>query len=174
MVILAPTASAIKEVHDTFIKQYGCSGYMCEGMVEGCLERAMTYVYDFKPFPKLFLKAGAIMYSFISFHPFVDANKRTAFETTRLFLRLNGYELRANADEGFAFTKAIADFKITDVNEIAQWIKQHSRRNLSNAITCYMLKFVLNQYNKQLKLQPSSKIPNSMFVIANAVEIYPE
>lgn len=55
---------------------------MCEGMIEGCLERAMTYVYGFRPFPRLFLRAAALLYSFIVFHPFVDGNKRTAFQTT--------------------------------------------------------------------------------------------
>jgi len=119
MVILAPTDKAIKGIHDIFMKQYGCKGYMCEGMVEGCLERAMTYVYKYQPFPKIFLKAGAILYSFITFHPFVDGNKRTAFETTRVFLRLNGYELRVPTEEGFDFTRAIADQKIVDVDEIA-------------------------------------------------------
>jgi len=112
MVILVPSVPTIKKIHDVFIRQYGVKGYMCEGMVEGCIERAMTYVYKFQPFPKLFVKAGAILYSIIIFHPFIDGNKRTAFQTTKLFLRFNGYELIVPQDEGVTFTKAIADGKI--------------------------------------------------------------
>ncbi|MFQ6095182.1 MAG: Fic family protein [Candidatus Bathyarchaeia archaeon] len=82
MVTLAPSAETIKQIHAFFIRQYGVGGYMCEGMIEGCLERAMTYVYVFRPFPRLFLRAAALLYSFIVFHPFVDGNKRTAFQTT--------------------------------------------------------------------------------------------
>ena len=111
MVTLAPSILAVKEIHLTFIRQYGVDGYMCEGMVSGCLERAMTYIYDFKPFPKLFMKAAAVLYSFITFHPFVDGNKRTAFETTKMFLRLNGYELIVSANDGVAFTRALEDRK---------------------------------------------------------------
>ena len=113
MVTLTPSPIAIKEIHDTFVQRYGVAGSMCEGMVEGCLERAMTFVYDFQPFPKLFLKAAALLYSVIVFHPFVDANKRTAFESTRILLRMNGYRLIVVASEGAAFTKSIAELKIT-------------------------------------------------------------
>lgn len=124
MVLLGPSAFAVKEIHATFIRQYGVAGYMCEGMVEGCLERAMTYIYKYQPFPKLFIKASAILHSIITFHPFVDGNKRTAFETTKIFLRLNGYELIAPKD-GVDFAKAIADGKITKVEEIAGWLKRY-------------------------------------------------
>ena len=112
MVVLAPSPDAIKEIHNTFVRRYGVAGYMCEGMVEGCLERATTYVYKFQPFPKLFLKAAALLYSIIIFHPFVDANKRTAFESTKILLRLNGYQLTVTSAEGVNFTKSIAESKI--------------------------------------------------------------
>jgi prophage maintenance system killer protein len=85
MVTLTPSPIAIKEIHDTFVQRYGVSGYMCEGMVEGCLERAMTFVYDFQPFPKLFLKAAALLYSVIVFHPFVDANKTQLLNLREFF-----------------------------------------------------------------------------------------
>jgi death-on-curing protein len=118
MVLLAPSPGAIKEIHNTFVRRYGVAGYMCEGMVEGCLERATTYVYKFQPFPKLFLKAAALLYSIIIFHPFVDANKRTAFESTKILLRLNGYQLTVTPSEGVNFTKSIAESKITELSTL--------------------------------------------------------
>ena len=39
-------------------------------------------------------KAAFLLYNLISQHPFVNGNKRTAFELVKLFLRLNG--LRSN------------------------------------------------------------------------------
>jgi death-on-curing protein len=118
MVLLAPSLGAIKEIHNTFVRRHGVAGYMCEGMVEGCLERATTYVYKFQPFPKLFLKAAALLYSIIIFHPFVDANKRTAFESTKILLRLNGYQLTVTPSEGVNFTKSIAESKITELSTL--------------------------------------------------------
>ena len=35
-------------------------------------------------------KAAFLLYNLISQHPFVNGNKRTAFELVKLFLRLNG------------------------------------------------------------------------------------
>jgi len=171
MVLLVPSVLAIKEIHATFIRQYGVAGYMSEGMVEGCLERAMTYVYKYQPFPKLFLKAGAILYSFITFHPFVDGNKRTAFESTRIFLRLNGHELVVQKKEGINFTRAIADGKITKVEEITEWLKEHSKRKIGYLFNSFLLKFVLLLYSKYSKEELQS-LPEQAFLLLKAVRLY--
>jgi len=173
MVLLTPSPSAIKEIHDTFVRRYGVAGYMCEGMVEGCLERATTFVYEFQPFPKLFLKAAALLYSIIVFHPFVDANKRTAFESTRILLRLNGYELRVTASEGVSFTKSIAESKITDVFEIAKWLKRHSRRDFGYTLQSFMLRFLMFSYAKTSKEQ-IARMPKEALLILQATRMYPE
>ena len=169
MVLLAPSVLAIKEIHATFVRQYGVDGYMCEGMVDGCIERAMTYVYNFKPFPKLFLKAAAILYSFITFHPFVDGNKRTAFETTKIFLRLNGYELIAPKD-GVDFTRAIADRQIVNIEEITAWLKNHSKRKISYTINGFLLKFILLNYSKHSRSELST-VSRQLFLLLQAVTL---
>jgi len=173
MVLLAPSSDAIKTIHETFIKQYGVAGYMSEGMVEGCLERAMTYIYDFEPFPKLFLKAAAILYSFITFHPFVDGNKRTAFETTKIFLRLNGYELVVPTKEGVDFTRAIADQKFTDIGKITTWLKKHSKWKFWYSVNGFLLKFVLIAHSKATK-EELETIPKRTLLLLQAVRLYPE
>ena len=172
MVLLTPSAVTIKQIHDTFIAHYGVGGFMSEGMVEGCLERAMTYIYRFQPFPKLFLKAAAMLYSFIIFHPFVDGNKRTAFETTKIFLRLNGYELIAPQD-GVDFTRAIANYKITKVEEIAAWLKRYSKRRLGYMINGFLLKFILLSYSTVSKEQLRT-MPRQTFLLLQALKLYPD
>lgn len=141
-------------------------------MVEGCLERAMTYVYKYKPFPKLFLKAGAILYSLITFHPFVDGNKRTAFETTKLFLRLNGYELIAPKD-GVDFTKAIADEQITKVEEIAAWLKRNSKRKLGYILSSFFVKFTLLSFSKATK-EELKTAPRQVLLLLQAIRLFPD
>ncbi len=173
MVLLAPSVVVVKAIHDTFIRQYGVAGYMCEGMVEGCLERAMTYIFEFQPFPKLFLKASALLYSFITFHPFVDGNKRTAFETTKIFLRLNGYELIVAPEDGVDFTRAIATQKITKIEEIAEWLKKHSRRKLGYMLSSFLLKFMLRSYSKTPK-EKLHMIPEQIQLFIQTVKVYPE
>lgn len=172
MVLIAPSVFAVKGIHAAFIRQYGVGGYMCEGMIEGCLDRAMTHIYKYQPFPKLFMKAGAILYSYITFHPFVDGNKRTAFETTKIFLRLNGYELIAPED-GVDFTKAIADGKITKVEEIAGWLKKYSTRKFGYILNSLMLKFALLLYSKSSKEELRS-LPEQIFLLLQTFKLYPE
>jgi len=174
MAILAPSVETIKKIHDFFIEQYGIGGYMSEGMVEGCLERAMTYIHaGFKPFPTLFLKAAALIQSIIVFHPFIDGNKRTAFETTRLFLLLNGYELTASSEEGVSFTKGIADGKITKVEEIAEWLMAHSKRRLLYMVLSFFLKFVISYFSTVTK-ERLEELPESIPVLLRAIRIYPD
>jgi len=172
MVLLVPSVLVIKQIHATFIKQYGVGGYMSEGMVEGCLERAMTYVYKFQPFPKLFMKASAILYSYITFHPFVDGNKRTAFETTKIFLRLNGYELIAPKDS-VDFTRAIAEHKVTKIEEIAGWLKKYSKRKLGYMINSFLLKFLLLSYST-VPEEKLHTIPQQVFLLLQAIKLYPD
>ena len=171
MVILTPSPIAIKEIHDTFVRRYGVAGYMCEGMVEGCLERAMTFVYEFQPFPKLFLKAAALLYSIIVFHPFVDANKRTAFESTRIFLRLNGYRLIVTASEGVIFTKSIAELKVTQVLDIAKWLRQHSKRDVGNTMQSFLLKFIILSASNSSKQQIAA-LPKGTLLLLQTISIY--
>ena len=47
----------------------------------------------------IFEMAAAYLFHIANNHPFVDGNKRTALMTGLVFLGLNGYELRADADE---------------------------------------------------------------------------
>jgi death-on-curing protein len=146
---------------------------MCEGMVEGCLERATTFVYEFQPFPKLFLKAAALLYSIIVFHPFVDANKRTAFESTKILLRLNGYQLTVTPSEGVNFTKSIAELKTVEVVDIARWLRQHSKRDLAYTLQSFFLKFIILSYSRTSKEQRAT-LPKQTLVLLRATCLYPD
>ncbi len=173
MVVLTPTVLSIKAIHDAFIRHYGVEGYMNEGMIEGCIERAMTDVYNYKPFPKLFTKAAAILYSFIVFHPFADGNKRTAFQTTRIFLRLNGYQLIVTPEEGVRFTLAIANLEITELDSIVKWLRKHSKRRIRAMISSYMTKYLITSYYKTT-LEDRHLFPQKILFITQTIKIYPD
>jgi death-on-curing protein len=44
-------------------------------------------------------KAAFLLYSLVTQHPFINGNKRTAFEVVDAFLELNGYALQAKTGE---------------------------------------------------------------------------
>ncbi len=59
-------------------------------------------------------------------HPFVDGNKRTAWEAMKRFLGENDYHLKAPTDEIVKLMLRIED-KTMGVEEIARWLKAHAR-----------------------------------------------
>ncbi len=95
----------------------------------------MTDIYNYVPFPSLLLKAAALMYAYVCFHPFSDGNKRTALMTTSFFLNLNACHLNI-PDNAPEFARDLAMRTIddmdhepaTEVNRVSGWLKTHVKR----------------------------------------------
>ena len=73
-----------------------------------------------------------MLYSFISFHPYVDGNKRTALLITTLFLYLHGYHFNFPKDI-VEFLKRLADRQVEgteeDIDRISEWIRNGCVKN---------------------------------------------
>ena len=67
------------------------------------------------------------MRGIISGHPLVDGNKRAGFEATDIFLRMNGYYLEANVDEGVEFTLSIAKNEL-EIDSLTEWVERHAKK----------------------------------------------
>lgn len=104
-------------------------GYMQESMINGSMQRALTKIYGYEPFVTVIDKAAALMYSINIFHPFTDGNKRTSLLAAYFFLLFNGYHLMITED-AVTLTLKIARREIRDEKIIANWLKQHCRKNL--------------------------------------------
>ena len=66
-----------------------------------------------------------LLYEIVTTHPFVDGNKRTAFEAAKTFLRENGKTLQTkdiNQDEKYIYS--VAEGK-KNIFSIENWIKTH-------------------------------------------------
>lgn len=80
--------------HAELIKRYGgAAGLRDLGALESALHRPQTGYYD-----TIIQEAAALMESIAKNHPFVDGNKRVAFAVTDVFLRINGYSIRAESE----------------------------------------------------------------------------
>ena len=71
-------------------------------------------------------KAGYLLFNLVNLHPFLDGNKRTAFEVTRTFLNLNGWDLSPTEEEAFSALKSVSS-GVTDAQSTEDWVA----RNLS-------------------------------------------
>lgn len=78
-------------------------------------------------YPNLFAKAAALLQSLCLNHAFTDGNKRTAWGTTKRFLWLNGYHLKADVMITADFMVYVDNHK-PDLKEIALWLKQNSKK----------------------------------------------
>lgn len=107
----------------------GDPGVRDPGRMEAAVYRPQATFGGADLYPDVFSKAAALGRSIIKNHPFVDGNKRTGFEAMRLFMRLNGFDVRAGEDEKFDFVMKISATSDCDVQAIAAWLKRHSRKH---------------------------------------------
>jgi death-on-curing protein len=67
------------------------------------------------------MKAAAYMEALVNYHVFSDGNKRTAFLTAAVFLKVNGYHLRVPHPQAFRMLMTITQKKRT-IERIAVWL----------------------------------------------------
>jgi death-on-curing protein len=119
----------IKEVyriHEQILRvSKGRSGVRDFALLHSAIERPRATYAGEDLYPTVFAKAAALMQSLCLNHAFFDANKRTAWATTKWFLALNKYHLHANVKEAADFMVYVDNDK-PDFLEIMQWLKMHS------------------------------------------------
>lgn len=127
-VTLYPTLNEVLELHNVLIERFGgASGIRDLGLLESALMRPQTGYYK-----SLSLEAAALMQSLCQNHAFVDGNKRIAFAVTAIFLRMNRYRLKVDADNGESFLIERVIKKRAEISEIAEWLEAHMKEVGSN------------------------------------------
>lgn len=121
--VLYPTLSETLELHVRLIERFGGKkGIRDMGLLESALMRPQTGYYK-----SLSLQAAALLQSLTQNHSFIDGNKRVAFATSAIFLRMNGYRLKVDADNGESFIIERVIKNKADIEEIATWLEKHMK-----------------------------------------------
>jgi death-on-curing protein len=94
------------------------------GLLASALARPGTTVMGTEAYPRLPMKAAALLESVARFHPLIDGNKRTAWTLMVLMLWINGYRHDFTTDEGFDLVVGVAAGK-TDLQDAATLISKH-------------------------------------------------
>lgn len=93
------TIAEVEEIHKRVLLHAGGSpGVRDRGALESAVFRPQTGYYA-----DAIEEAAALMKSLTNNHPFVDANKRTAFVATDSFLKANGLHIRCTNEEAEEF-----------------------------------------------------------------------
>jgi len=118
------TLADLLAIHSDLIERYGGSpGLRDAGLLEAALFRPQTGYYT-----DLIEEAAVLWESLAQNHAFVDGNKRIAFAATYTFLAINGVELRASADETYAFINGLYQADSFRFEELAKWLRIHAAR----------------------------------------------
>lgn len=94
------------------------------GLLASAVARPSTSVFGEDAYPSLWSKAAALCQSLDNNQSLVDGNKRLAWLTTKVFLALNGQQLRASADDGERFMLDLVAGH-ADLTTIAAWLEAH-------------------------------------------------
>ncbi|OSM07658.1 type II toxin-antitoxin system death-on-curing family toxin [Magnetofaba australis] len=110
-------------IHQRQLAEHGGpEGLRDEGLLDSALARPHNLMaYSDTP-PTLARLAAAYAFGIARNHPFVDGNKRVAYVTCLLFLRLNGLTLQASAADKYQTFMRLADGNLSE-EEFAQWLE---------------------------------------------------
>ncbi len=117
-----PTVEEALYLHEILITRFGGSaGVVDLGLLESALARPRSGYYR-----TLSAQAAALLHSLAKNHAFADGNKRMALALTATFLFMNGYNLRASANQSEEFILNIASSSNSMTLEpVTQWIESH-------------------------------------------------
>lgn len=114
----------ILAVHSDQIQVHGGSlGLRDRGLLESALERPRNR-FHYEPTSDLPSLAASYGFGIAKNHPFVDGNKRVAFQAMYLFLGLNGLRIDASEEEVVATTLSLASGDL-DEPGLAAWLRDH-------------------------------------------------
>ena len=116
--------SVILAIHDMQLAEHGGGGGTRDvNLLESALARPVNLAaYGQPDAPAL---AAAYGYGISRNHAFIDGNKRTGFVAAELFLRLNGYQMRADDSDCVMTMLAVAAGDLSE-DEFASWLRSHT------------------------------------------------
>ena len=89
------------------------------GLLEAALFRPQTGYYA-----DVIEEAAALWESLSQSQAFIDGNKRTAFAVALTFLAINAVELKASADETYAFIAHLHDTGAFRFDALVKWLRE--------------------------------------------------
>lgn len=84
------TIEQVIELHDELLKRYGgLPGIRDKNLLWSAIDAPKAAMFGQEMYPSVYEKATAYLYHIVCNHPFNDANKRTGYATTLVFLEVN-------------------------------------------------------------------------------------
>lgn len=115
------TPQKILEIHKLIISNFGgIDGVLCQGTVDYLADQINAE-------PDTFRKAAIALHLVANCHPFMDGNKRSAFQIAELILGGAGYAISAEEEIIIRMLLRIASYQC-QVDEVKLWLVKNNHR----------------------------------------------
>jgi len=112
-------------VHRRQLSEHGgAEGLRDGGLLDSALARPRNLIAYSEQRPSLAEIAASYAFGIARNHPFVDGNKRVAYVVCRTFLKLNGTDIEASAEDKYDTFLRLAEGTLTE-RELADWLADH-------------------------------------------------
>ena len=119
------TLGEVVELHRRVVAQTGGATSLRDlGALESAVAQPRVTVGGVDAYPSLAAKAAAVGFSLIRNHPFVDGNKRVGHATIATFLKLNGFDLRAEVADAERIILGVAAGELGR-DALEDWVEHH-------------------------------------------------
>ena len=113
-------------IHSDQIREHGGSlGLRDRGLLESALARPQNLLH-YQPESDLCALAASYGFGLARNHPFVDGNKRVAFQAMYVFLGLNGLTVESDEPEVVRMVLALASGQLAE-DGVAAWLREHTQ-----------------------------------------------
>lgn len=118
------TKEMILSIQSRLLARFGgLAGLRDEGLLESALNRPQQ-LFNYES-PDIFDLAATYAHGVVKNHPFLDGNKRAGFMAAYVFLKANGFQLKATEESAIQQTLALAAGEI-GADEYAAWLRASS------------------------------------------------
>jgi death on curing protein len=119
------TSTVVLAIHTDQTETHGGSlGLRDQGLLASALERPRNRL-RYEPSSTLHALAAAYGFGISQNHPFIDGNKRVAFQAMYLFLGLNGYTITASEEAVVSLMLSVASGETTEL-QLTAWLEQNT------------------------------------------------
>jgi len=120
------TPEEIIAIHKRILEETGGKERLRDpGLLFAACEKPKTTITKIELYPSIESKAATLLEALTNYHPFFDGNKRTALLATKIFLAINGKNLKTPPRQTKQFMINIASKKRSK-KQIINWIKKQA------------------------------------------------
>jgi death-on-curing protein len=119
--VMILTSEKILDIHKLIISNFGgIDGILCQGTIDYLVDQINAE-------SDLFRKAALALHIVANCHPFLDGNKRSAFQIAELILSSEGYAITAKEEIIIRMLLRIASYQC-QVDEVKIWLEKNTGR----------------------------------------------